>query len=221
MVSHKKLRDDIVFILSPFNYYDACPNIIEDCLGQFNDAFYYGDIRHHKYNCFQNKINYVCSLTNLFPIAEMFLIHPKLLTEINFEIFLKIIDNILNFRKNNIESTTYCKFFKVLCIFLEKYPNSLYTEKILDSFANIGKTMFRNNSEALCKTFFKHILLNEKILSKYNSNLQIKFWNYIKLFCESDSSQIEKFINMNIISLLLRFYDRNKYKDLLIKNYHI
>ena len=219
MVSHKKLRDDIVFILSPFNYYDACPNIIEDCLGQFNDAFYYGDIRHHKYNCFQNKINYVCSLTNLFPIAEMFLIHPKLLTEINFEIFLKIIDNILNFRKNNIESTTYCKFFKVLCIFLEKYPNSLYTEKILDSFANIGKTMFRNNSEALCKTFFKHILLNEKILSKYNSNLQIKFWNYIKLFCESDSSQIEKFINMNIISLLLRFYDRNKYKEMCCKEH--
>ena len=218
-VTHRKLKDDIIFILSTFNYIDACPNLVEDCLGKFNDAFYYGNIRNNKYICYQNNINSVCDLTNLFPIAEMFLIHPKLLTEINFEIFLKIIENILNFRKNNIVSTKYCKFFKVLCLFLEKYPKSLYTRKILDSFANIGKTMFRNNSESLCKTYFKHILLNEKILSKYNSNLQIDFWTYIKLFCESDSSQIEKFINMNRISLLLRFYDRKKYKEMCCKEH--
>ena len=214
----QQLKTDLIFIFSPFNYIETCPNIIEDCLGQYH-LFYYGNIRNHIYNCYQNKLNSVCSLTNLFPIAEMLLINPKLLNEQNLEILLKIIENILNYRKNNIKSTKYCKFFKVLCLFVEKYPISLFTEKILDSFANIGKTMFRNNSESLCKTYFKYILLNEKILSKYSSNLQIKFWNYIKLFCESDSSQIEKFININRISLLLRFYDRKKYKEICCKEH--
>ena len=214
----QQLKTDLIFIFSPFNYIETCPNIIEDCLGQYH-LFYYGNIRNHIYNCYQNKLHSVCSLTNLFPIAEMLLINPKLLNEQNLEILLKIIENILNYRKNNIKSTKYCKFFKVLCLFVEKYPISLFTEKILDSFANIGKTMFRNNSESLCKTYFKHILLNEKILSKYSSNLQIKFWNYIKLFCESDSSQIEKFININRISLLLRFYDRKKYKEICCKEH--
>ena len=214
----QQLKTDLIFVFSPFNYIETCPNIIEDCLGKYH-LFYYGNIRNHIYNCYQNKLHSVCSLTNLFPIAEMFLINTKLLTEQNLEIFLKIIENILNYRKNNIKSTKYCKFFKVLCLFVEKYPISLFTEKILDSFANIGKTMFRNNSESLCKTYFKHILLNEKILSKYSSNLQIKFWNYIKLFCESDSSQIEKFININRISLLLRFYDRKKYKEICCKEH--
>ena len=216
--TERKLKTDLIFIFSPFNYIDTNPNIIEDCLGQYH-AFYYGNIANHRYKCYQNKLNSVCNLTNLFPIAEMFLIYPRLLNEKNLEIFLKIIENVLNYRKNNIQLTKYCKFFKVLSLFVEKYPKSIYTEKILDSFANIGKTMFRNNSESLCKTYFKHILLNEKILSKYNSNLQIKFWNYIKLLCESDSSQIQKFINMNRISLLLRFYDRKKYYEICCKEH--
>ena len=216
--TERKLKSDLIFIFSSFNYIDTCPNIMEDCLGQYR-AFYYGNITNHRYKCYQNKLNSVCNLTNLFPIAEMFLIYPKLLNEKNLEIFLKIIENVLNYRKSNIQLTKYCKFFKVLSLFIEKYPKNIYTEKILDSFANIGKTMFRNNSESLSKTYFKHILLNEKILSKYNSNLQIKFWNYIKLLCESDSSQIQKFINMNRISLLLRFYDRKKYYEICCKEH--
>ena len=214
----RKLYEDIVFILTPFNYIDTCPNIIEDSLGNYH-TFFYGNIRNHQYICYQNKLHSVCPLRNLLPIAEMFLLHPKLLTEKNLELYLKIIENILNYRNNNIQSTKYSKFFKILCLFLEKYPKYLFSEKILDSFFHIGKAMFTNTKESLSKTYFKHILLNEKILSKYESNLHIKFWNYIKLFCESDSSQIEKFINMNSISLLLRFYDRERYNEMCCKEH--
>ena len=87
------LKDDLIFILWPFNYIDTYPNITEDCLGQY--TFYYGNICNHRYNCYQNRLHYVCSLENLFPIAEMLLIRPKLLTENILEIFLKIIENIL------------------------------------------------------------------------------------------------------------------------------
>ena len=216
--SQKTLKDDLIFVMSSFNNINTCPNILEDCLGK-NHALFFGNIKSHKYICYQNKIDSLFSLTNLLPIAEMFLIHPKLLTETTFELFLKIIENILNYRKNNIKSAKRYRFFKILSLFIEKYPNYLFTEKILDGFINIGKTIFKNDSESLCKSYFKHILLNEKILSKYNSNFQIKFWNYIHLFCQSDNTQIGNFINMNRLSLLLRFYDREKYNEMCCKEH--
>ena len=215
--SQKTLKDDLIFILSPFNYIDNCPSVIEDCLGKSYSLFY-GNIRNHKYTDYQNKINSLFSLTNLFPISEMFLIHPKLLTEKNLVLFLKIIENILNFRIHNLKSAKNYKFFKILCLFLEKYPKNVFTEKVLDEFINIGKAIFKDDSE-LCKSYFKYILLNEKILFKYNSDFQIKFWNYIHLFCQSDNTQIGNFINMHRLSLLLRFYDRNKYNEMCCKKH--
>ena len=214
----KTLKDDLVFVFSTFNYINTCPNVIEDCSGKTHSLFY-GNIRNHKYIAYQNKIDSIFSLANLFPIAEMFLIHPSLLTEKNFELFLKIIENILSYRKYNIKATKYYRFFKILCLFLEKFPKHIFTEKILDGFINIGKAIFQNDSESLCKSYFKYILLNEKILSKYDSNFQIKFWNYIHLFCQSDKTQIGNFINMHRLSLLLRFYDRDKYNEMCCKEH--
>ena len=49
--------------------------------------------------------------------------------------------------------------------------------------------------------------------------MQIKFWNHIILFCQLDSSQIEVFINMHRICLILRFYDRNKYSEICCKRH--
>ena len=209
----KYLKDDLIFILSSFNYIDTCPNIIEDCRGK-NHSFFYGHIRIHKYISYQNKIESLLDIKNLLPIAEMLLIQPNLLSEKNLELFLKIIEDILNYRKHNIKLAKSNRFFKILCLFLEKFPRPIFTEKILDAFINIGKAIFKNNSESLCKSYFKHILLNEKILSKYDSNFQIKFWNYIHLFCQSDKTQIGNFINMSRLSLLLRFYDRKKYQEM-------
>ena len=153
-------------------------------------------------------------ISNLLPIAEMFVIHPELLNEDNFEMFLKIIKEILNNRKYNMKIFSDCSFFEVLSLFIEKFPKNLFTEKILNTFAEIGKCMFGNNVEALSSKYFDNILLNEKILSKYSEDLQIKFWNHILLFFQSDSEQIQIFINMNRICRILRFYDRNKYHEM-------
>ena len=78
------------------------------------------------------------------------------------------------------------KVYKILSLFIEKYPNHLFTEKILNIFFEIGKTLFKNENDlgSLCENYFKHILLNEKILTKYNESLQIIFWNQMLLFCE-------------------------------------
>ena len=208
-----KLLDNIVFIFTPLNYYENNKKIIENVFG-FLTMKFSGNIRPHKYQCFQKRIGNIGVITNLLPIAEMFVIHPELLNETNFEIFLLIIKDLLKDRKHNIKFFSDCSFFQILSLFIEKYPKKIFTERILDTFVDIGKCLFGNNIESLSSIYFEHILLNEKILSKYSEDLQIKFWNHILLFCQSDSSQIEVFINMNRICLILRFYDRNKYTEM-------
>ena len=208
-----KLIDNLGFIFTAINYYENNNNFIENVFGFLNMKFT-GNIRPHKYQCFQKRIGNMGIISNLLPIAELFIIRPELLNENNLEMFLKIIKDILSDRKYNMKIFSDCSFFQVLSLFIEKYPKNIFTQKILDTFAEIGKCMFGNNVESLSSIYFDNILLNEKILSKYSEDLQIKFWNHILLFCQSDSSQIENFINMNRICLILRFYDRNKYTEM-------
>ena len=209
----KNLWESLVFVFTPINYYETRPNIIEDAFGQYQIQFS-GNIRNHQYQSYQKKLMLVSGFSNFYPIAEMFLIHPETLNEENLQLFLKTIGSILNFRKQNLKNVKQNKLFKILSMFLEKYPNKVFTEKILNALDSLGKTLFINNLESICSTYFNYILLNEKILSKYNENLQIKFWNKLYLFCQSDITQIEIFININRLCLILRFYDRNRYKEM-------
>ena len=225
-----KLIDNLQFVFTTFNYYHTSwqnnrkkeeNKLLEDYFGKFRMFIFDKDnsVRNHRYQLYQKKIYLVCDITNFLPIAEMFLIHPQLLTEQNLELFLQIVESLINFRRRNVEEAIESSFFKILNIFIEKYPNQIFTEKILDAFINIGKDMFKNNVEQLTNEYFENILLNEKILSKYSLNLQIKFWNQLFLFCESDSQQLETFLKMNTICLILRFYDKNKYNELCCKNH--
>ena len=63
-----------------------------------------------------------------------------------------------------------------------------------------------NKFESLCDNYFKYILLNEKILLKFDENFHIVLWNNIYKFCESDKPQIEILININ------RLYDSKDIK---------
>ena len=208
------IYDDLISIFTPMNCYNT--NTIEDFFG-INQLIFNGDIKNHKYICYQKKLDLVCNLNNFLPIAEMFLIHKELLTEDNLELLLQIINNLIKDRTENIKSIKNIKFFKILRLFLEKYPNNVFTEKILNIFFEIGKNIFarmEKSFESLCANYFNYILLNEKILSKFNENLQVIFWNNIYKFCESDKSQIEFLININRLCLILRFYDKNKYTEM-------
>ena len=215
---NRKLIDNLVFIYTPLNYYEDNQNILENVVENLNMKFT-GNIRPHKYQCFQKKMGNMGVITNLLPIAEMFIIHHEMLNEKNFGRYLNIIKDLLNNRKYNMISITDCSFFQILSLFIEKYPKNIFTTNILRSFTDIGKCMFGNDVESLSSIYFEHILLNEKILSKYSEDLQIKFWENILLFCHSDSSQIEVFMNMNRICLILRFYDRNKYTEMCCEHH--
>ncbi len=209
----KKLYDNLIFVFTPINYYKSNPNIVEDVFNNYQLKLI-GNIRNHLYQNYQKKLSYVCEFSNFFPIAEMFLIYPETLNEQNFDIFLKIISNMLNYRKHNLKNIKKYKFFNILSMFIEKYPQKIFTQKILNSFFQLGKTLFISNLEVKCSNYFKHILLNEKILSKYDSNLQIQFWDQLFLFHESDKQQVQTFLKINRLCLILRYYDRNKYTEM-------
>ena len=215
----KKLYDNLLFVFTPLNYYRTNPNEIEDVFGKYYLLFS-GNIKNHQYQNYQKKLLYVCELSNFFPIAEMFLIHPETLSEKNFELFLQIISNLFNYRKHNLKNIKNYKFFNILSMFFEKYPQKIFTGNILNSFFEIGKTLFVNNLEIKSSNYFKHILLNEKILSKYDSTLQNDFWNKLYLFYESDKTQAKTILNINRLCLILRFYDRNKYTEMCCQ-YHL
>ena len=218
--SGPKLIEDLVFVFTPFNYFHLSwiknknheeNTILNDYFNKYNLLIIDKDrsIRNHRYQYYQKKLYLVCDISNLLPIAELFLIHPQLLTEENLEKYLKIVESIINFRKRNIEDVKNNSFFTILGIFIEKYPNQIFTEKILNAFINIGKDMFKINVDELTNEYFENILLNEKILSKYSINLQIKFWNHLLLFCQSDKDQLETFLKMNTLCLILRSYENN------------
>ena len=209
----KMLNDNLVFIFTPINFSKNSPDLVDDVLGQYQMQFS-GNIRNHQFHNYKTKLLYVNDLNNFFPIAEMFLIYPETLSEQNFELFLIIISNMLNYRKQNLKDIKSKKFFNILSMFFEKYPQKIFTEKILNAFYDLAKVLFVNNFETVCSNYFKHILLNEKILSKYNMNLQIEFWNKLYLFCQSDKTQIETILSINRLCLILRFYDRNKYTEM-------
>ena len=213
-INKKDLSKYLVFLFTPFNYSNENPKIIENSVENSIKLCLSGSILNHQYTCYQKKLEYLGVIQNFSPIAELFLIHPQTLSEKNFILFLKIIINIINYRKNNIKTVKECKLFQILSLFIEKFPKYLFNETILELFNEIGKTIFSNNNESLCRSYFKHILLNEKILSKYPEDLQIKFWNNVLLFCQSDKEQIETFIQMNRICLILRYYDKNKYNEM-------
>ena len=210
----KKNSLNLIFMFTPLNeIYNKENNMIESVCGSLM-LKYTGNIKVHNYQCYQKKLYLVNGIKNILPIPEMFLIHPQLLNETNFHIFLKIIISILKFRKKNMKYFKESKFFQILSLFIERYPINLFNEKTLEYFWEIGKSIFPSSIEKLSSNYFKHILLNEKILAKYSEDLQLKFWNNLLLFTQSDKYQVANYINMNKICLILRFYDKNKYTEM-------
>ena len=115
-INKNDLSKDLVFIFTPFNYSDGYPKIIENSLEDLMKISIKGIIKNHKYICYQKKLVYLGVIQNFFPIAELFLIHPQTLNEENFVLFLSIIINIINYRKNNINELENCKFFQIISL---------------------------------------------------------------------------------------------------------
>ena len=206
----KYLNEDLVFIFPP---YSSSNRIIEDVIGNCTAKFT-EMIRLHRYKSTQKKIRLLGGISNLLPLAEMLFLNQNVLTENILTNYLSIISTILDNRKYNMREVKNFSFFEIVSLFIEKYPAQFFTKKTLEALVQIGKVIFKETEDSIASVYFEHIFLNEKIISKFSQALQVLFWNQITLFCQSDKTQIETFVNMKKICLILRYYDEKKYSEM-------
>ena len=96
----------------------------------------------------------------------------------------------------------------------------MFTPKILQILLEIGKETFHNIDKLYRgENYINLILLNEKIISKYNSENQLILWKNIYSFFTSDDTQIKDCFNIRKICLLLRLYDEKRYNKYCCKKH--
>ena len=214
---------------------------------QIDDVFdnYYAIISNeddgaNNYIKYYKNIEQIGEINNLLPIIELMLLShnkEKLCSSINIpinevdiedllneEIFLKfmhIVKKIIKDQKLNLMCANNSKFFSHLGLFLEKFPNKIFNNRIRNIFYELGKESFQFSDETsnFSHTFINMILLNEKIFSKFSEENQLNLWEDIHKFFTSDYSQLKDSLNMSKICLLLRFYDKNRYSKFCCKRH--
>ena len=207
------IYDDLLAIFTPINYDPSRPKILEDCLNKYNFEIN-GNIRNHKYYPYQKYINQICTINNFLPIAEMFLIYQKeFLNEKNFVEFLVLISNIVC-GKDNLKEMNKCNFFKLLGLIIEKLPNEYFNDKIFNGLENIGNNILKENINEFCSDFFVEILLNEKIIFKFNDNLRSSLWNIILQFYLTSKEIMRYTLDTKKLCNILLFCDEFMRKEM-------
>ena len=216
---------NLMVLFCPFTY-NKKEKYIDDIFGHFLAVLGINDGANY-YENHSKSVKQLGGMNNLLPIAEMMfsckskskdypLIDKNILSESSFYEYLNIFKKILINYHENMKEAYEQNIFSKLRLFLEKFPSNIFTEKILNLFLEIGKEDFQfsfesnNNNE---NTFLNAILLNEKIISKFNAQNQLKFWDVLHQFFTSDYSQMKESLNISKIGLLLRFYDENRYNE--------
>ena len=223
----KQNAKNLICLLCPFTY-NKEQNTVDDIFGNFIGEFNeYDGINNYKKN--SKSIKDLGGMNNLLPLAELMYssisksknikynyIDKSILSEKTFLDYFKVINTILIGKEKNLIDANKRKFFSSLGLFLEKFPSNISTNEILQIFFDIGKEAFQladNKNNINNDNFVNIILLNEKILSKFNIELQMKLWDYIYKLFESDFTQMKDSLNMTKICLLLRYYDENRYRE--------
>ena len=223
-IRNQHIKNLMVFFC-PFTY-NKKERYLDDIFGHFlgfvgtNDGVNY-------YENHSKSIEQLGGINNLLPIAELMftsksksknifypLIDKNILTESSFFEYLSIFKIILINHHENLNEARNKHIFSKLALFMEKFPSNIFTQKILDLLLDIGKEAFQFSYEGEntnYDNFLSTILLNEKLISKFNTENQLKLWETLCQFFTSDYSQMKGSLNMSKICILLRFYDKNRY----------
>ena len=220
----KQNLKNMISIFCPFSY-NKDKNQIDDIFGNFIGILGENDGVNYFINN-SKTISQLGGINNLLPIIELMystiskskkmkynLVDKSILTQFTFYEFLNLIKSIIIGNNQNLADINNSKFFSSLSLFIEKFPSDLFTPKILEILLEIGKESFQNVDKVNSRTenYISLILLNEKIISKYNAENQIFFWKSINSFFTSDDTQIKDLFNIRKICLLLRLFDEKRY----------
>ena len=213
-------------IFCPFAY-NKEKNQLDDIFGNFIGVLGENDGANYFVNN-SKTIRQLGGINNLLPIIELMhstiskskkikynLVDKSILTQSTFYEFLKLIKNIIIEHNQNLSDINKTKFFSSLSLFIEKFPAYLFTPKILEILLEIGKESIKSKAE----NYICLILLNEKIISKYNVENQILLWKNINSFFTSDDTQIKDLISIRKICLLLRLFEEKRYEEYCCKKH--
>ena len=168
-----------------------------------------------------NNIFYLGGINNLLPMVEH-MIYNNMINQPDLihSLFNSLIFNIINERKENIKCLLNENFFEMLSLFVEKLDSKYFNTSIMNDFKSIGKSLFyyADYSPLLFK-FCTYILLNEKILTKFNISNQNEIWKVIDLFSVSDFNQFNSLISFQKLVYFLKYYD-SKYCLYYCCSYH-
>jgi hypothetical protein len=150
----------------------------------------------------QNNIFLIGGINNILPILE--LMWQSNTYKENFIDFMELIFNILNEREKNMKDAVDKNFFQIMSIFLEKFDNEIFNERLFILFKDLLRHLFCFvDKNELCKVYLENILLNVKILLKFEINLQIEIWKTLYHCFVSDPTEIYRFMNIKKLSSIV------------------
>lgn len=163
------------------------------------------------YKKIYSDVAYLGGIVNLLPLFEN-LLYSNVFTN-DSEILTKlftIVYFILNEKIKNVQNAYENHFFAIVSLFIEKTAEISFTSYLKDIFCNIAKYLF--SIIGVSKLFFEfcdHILLNEKILFKFNYKEQVEIWKSLDSICDRDYFHINMTISIAKILQFLKYYDRD------------
>ena len=224
-LKNQNIKNLMAFLL-PFNYNKEL-NEIHDIFGN-----YYGILGENVgINNYKNNINNIKNLggiNNLLPLLELMYnsistsknikyeyINKNILSENNFLLFFKILNNLLVQKEKNIAHTNFIKFFPCLEIFLEKFPDTMFNnDEIIKIFINIGKSAFDIDKKYMNNNnFISMILMNEKIICKFKKEYHILIWDNLYQIFLKNSDKLKEILNISKICIIIRYYNENRYNE--------
>ena len=156
-------------------------------------------------------------LNNLLPILEIMTKYPELLTKENLGLFFDILISVFvpQYQKALIKEKNN-NFFLYLSYFFEKIPENLYDSSLIGIFKSISSfltTQINENNDFIefTQQFHNHILMNEKLLFKFNHEEQKEIIDIItNVYKNIDKDK--KTLNIDIIKIIniLLYLDKNK-----------
>ena len=214
---------NIISCFCPFTY-DKNNNSIDDVFGNFKAKLGNNDgVNNYKNNA--KNVEALGGINNLLPLMELMfsslkkenpykLIDYNIFNEKNFHEFLIIIQKILFTDRNNFPDEKEIQFLSSLSLFLEKIPSKFFSLKILQNIINIIIILIQNEQIISLKkssNFINLILLNERIITKFNFNIQIELWNNLNDILKNDLKLIKETLNTAKVCVILRIMDENRY----------
>ena len=164
---------------------------------------------------YEDDLSILGGITHLLPILELMLEHDEFLNSENFYLFFELITiYVFSPKFQKALSKDKSNFFKNLSYFLERIPEIFFNDVLAENFKAILVFLCppdepNKNYKELCSQFHNYILINEKILLKFNENNQIKLLNQV---CTTISKCDFDIDIIKIIRIILHYDKNRKYK---------